>query len=147
MIARIDAAASPATTTCLEGAWLAAPSGMKTRANRQDPGEQRRPSSRPDDGNAFLPDTVAEGGRLPAGDAESFAEEFIGSATQGEPVYETAHEEVSDDEEGGPFIVLDDEGRLPPEPDEPERESSEAEAAVEEREQAVRGAIWAARGV
>lgn len=117
---------------------------MKTRANGHDRREQPRPSPRPDDGNAFLPDTIGQGKPLPAADAESFAEEFIGSATLGEPVYEAAHEEVAEDEEGGPFIVLDDEGRLPPEPGEPEREGSEA---VEEREPSLRGANWAAKGV
>ena len=117
---------------------------MKNRAPGQDRREQPRPSTRQDDGNAFLPDTTGQGIPLPAADAESFAEEFIGSATLGEPVYETAHEEVADDEEGGPFIVLDDEGRLPPEPEEAEREGSEA---VEEHELAVRGANWAAKGV
>jgi len=116
---------------------------MKNRAIGQDWREQPRPTGRPDDGNAFLPDTVGQGRPLPAADAESFAEEFIGSATRGEPVYEQAHEEVAEDEEGGPFIVLDDEGRLPPEPGEPEQEGSE----LEEHEQAIRGANWAAKGV
>lgn len=117
---------------------------MKNRAIGQDRRELPRPSPRQDDGNAFLPDTVGQGRPLPAADAESFAEEFIGSATRGEPVYEQAHEEVAEDEEGGPFIVLDDEGRLPPEPGEPEQEGSEA---VEEHEHAIRGANWAAKGV
>ena len=116
---------------------------MRNSRTGQDRREQPRPSARPDDGNAFLPDTIGQGRPLPAADAESFAEEFIGSALQGEPVYESAHEEVADDEEGGPFIVLDDEARLPPEPGDPEREGSEPV----EQEQAVRGANWAAKGV
>ena len=118
---------------------------MKNRANEQDRRDQPRASARPDDGNAFLPDTVGQGKPLPAADAESFAEEFIGSATLGEPVYETAHEEVADDEEGGPFIVLDDEGKLPPEPEEPSPERESGEPV--ENETAVRGANWAAKGV
>ncbi len=120
---------------------------MKNKAHGRghDRNDVPRPPPRKDDGNAFLPDTVGQLKPLPAADAESFAEEFIGSATQGEPVYEAAHEEVSDDEEGGPFIVLDDEGRLPPEPEErgSEREGNEGPDPVH----SVRGANWAAKGV
>ena len=120
---------------------------MKNRASGHPHGRNDvpRPAPRPDDGNAFLPDTIGQGKPLGAADAESFAEEFIGSATQGEPVYESAHEEVADDEEGGPFIVLDDEGRLPPEPDERDAEREGHEPV--EHEHAIRGANWAAKGV
>jgi hypothetical protein len=90
------------------------------RGHRSDVPVER--SSRSDDGNAFLPDTVGQHRSLPADDAESFAEEFIASATTGEPVGEDARDEVVDDEEGGPFIVLDDNAQLPPEPDERERD-------------------------
>jgi hypothetical protein len=113
------------------------------------------PSQRPsrqDDGNAFVPDTSGEHRPLLADDAESFAEEFVASATMGESVGEDARDEVVDDEEGGPFIVLDENGRLPPEPGddrdagaadfEPDREGPEPVS----HERAIRAGRWAARG-
>jgi hypothetical protein len=106
--------------------------------------ERHRPSTRPDDGNAFLPDTIGQLRPLPSADAEAFAEEFIGAATGAESVSEDASDEVVDDEEGGPFIVLDDDARLPNEPTErnPDREGHEPVQQVE----SARGARWAAKG-
>jgi hypothetical protein len=69
---------------------------------------------RPDGGAAFLPDRFA-GGPLLESDAESVAEEFIASATMGESVGEDARDEVVDEENGGPFLELED-----AEPDTPE---------------------------
>jgi hypothetical protein len=97
-----------------------------------------------DDGNAFIPDTTGQLRPIPAADAESFAEEFIDSAlAAGGSVKEDAADEVGDDEDGGPFIVLDDEGRLPAEPAEMSTESQSYEPA--EKEQLLRGARWASR--
>lgn len=63
---------------------------------------------RPDTADAFLPDTVEEHKPIPSWDAESFAEEFIASATAAEPVQEDARDEVVDEEQGGPFLIEDD---------------------------------------
>ncbi|MDF2697562.1 MAG: hypothetical protein K0S65_5945 [Labilithrix sp.] len=92
-----------------------------------------------------MPDTIGQLRPIPAADAEAFAEEFIGAATGAESVSEEAEDEVVDDEEGGPFIVLDDDARLPSDTTErePEREGHESV----QQEQALRGAKWAARGV
>jgi hypothetical protein len=136
----------------LEGASLAANSRiMKTSksaavstARAAERGDRRRPGERPDDGNAFVPDNIGQLKPLAASDAEAFAEEFIGSATGAESVREDAEDEVVDDEEGGPFIVLDDNAKLPPEPSErnPDREGHEPV----QQKQMTRGAKWAARG-
>lgn len=112
--------------------------------SRREPPRSNRPG-RPDDGNAFVPDTTGQHKPLASADAESFAEEFIESATQAGSVSEDAEDEVVDDEEGGPFIVLDDDGALPSETEEasPEREGHDA---VQQR-QTSRAARWAARRV
>ena len=114
------------------------------RGHRSDAMPSKR-SVRPDDGNAFVPDVVGTvHPPLLSNDAESFAEEFVASATGAESVREDASDEVVDEEEGGPFIVLDEDAKLPPEPEErsPEREGHERV----KREQSLRGARWAARG-
>lgn len=70
----------------------------------------RKAAKRADDGEAFLPDPYAEGGRhapLTEDDAESFGEEFIAAATTGEAVAEDARDEVSEEEDGGPFLLLE----------------------------------------
>ncbi len=59
---------------------------------------------RADDGNAFVPDPMDRNGAIPD-DAESFAEEFIASATAGEPVEMDAADEVIEEEVGGPFVM------------------------------------------
>jgi hypothetical protein len=69
--------------------------------------------TRPDDGNAFIPDTTGMARPYPISDADSFGEELICSVTMGESVTEDAMDEVGDEEEGGPFIVLDEHARLP----------------------------------
>ena len=115
---------------------------MKTRASGRDVHE--RPSTRPDDGNAFVPDTIGQLRPIAAPDAEAFAEEFIGAATGGESVSQDAEDEVGEYEEGGPFIALDEDGKLPSEA-EPFAEDLESDDALE-REQSIRGARWAARG-
>lgn len=99
---------------------------------------------RPDDGNAFLPDTTGTHERLRAADAESDAEEFVASALTGEDIREDTRDEVVDDEEGGPFIVLDEDAKLPSVPEErdPDREGH----ASVEYEQLLRGGRWASRG-
>jgi hypothetical protein len=68
---------------------------------------------RSDDADAFMPDAASERGPLPSDDAESLAEEFIASALGGEPVAEEARDEVVIEEQGGPFLMLDEEGKLP----------------------------------
>ena len=77
----------------------------------------RRASERPtrtDDANAFIPETADGSSLTPKGaDAEFLGEEFIGSALAGESVAEDARDEVVDEEEGGPFLVLGEDGSLP----------------------------------
>jgi hypothetical protein len=123
--------------------------GMKShpspRSGRAFHGEPKHP--RPDDGNAFLPDTVGQMKPLPSPDAEAFAEEFINSATGAESVSEDAEDEVSVDEDGGPYIVLDDKARLPTEAEEESLASEDPELDVEDQQQGRRGARWAAKGV
>jgi hypothetical protein len=116
------------------------------------------PRSRPDDGNAFVPDNVGTLEPLPSADAEAFAQEFVASATAAESVHEAAQDEVVEDETGGPFLVLQDDASLPPEPifehgraggSEAEEEGEEGRESVEERtaekEAALRAARWASR--
>jgi hypothetical protein len=99
---------------------------------------------RPDDANAFVPDTVGEVRPLRAVDAESDAEEFIEAATMGEYVREDALNEVVDEEDGGPFIMLDEDAMLPPVPEE-RRLDREGHEPLE-KEHMRRGGRWAARG-
>ncbi len=71
--------------------------------------EARAASQRSDDGTAFLPDPSALQ-RPPVaamGDGESFGEEFVASATGGEPVEMDAEDEVVEEEWGGPFLEID----------------------------------------
>jgi hypothetical protein len=101
---------------------------------------------RTDDGNAFLPDVVSgpPGMTSSAADAEFFGEEYIGSATTGECQSETVRDEVVDEEEGGPFLVLSEDGSLPPDSG---RDSPDAEGHEPvQQAQTLRGARWAARG-
>jgi hypothetical protein len=71
--------------------------------------DARAAAHRPDDGEAFLPDpsTRDRHNALADSDAESFAEEFIASATAGEPVAPDAEDEVVEEEWGGPFLELE----------------------------------------
>lgn len=65
----------------------------------------RRPRhAAPDDGDAFVPDAARSHQRLFDDAAESFAEEFIASATSAEFVGEDARDEWSEEEIGGPFL-------------------------------------------
>jgi hypothetical protein len=114
------------------------------RTTRRDSAHSGRRTGRPDDANAFVPDNNGQLKPLAASDAESFAEELINSATQANSVQEEASDEVVDEESGGPFVLLDDEGKLPSEPAE-RRPDSEGHDSVE-RELTLRGAKWAARG-
>jgi hypothetical protein len=68
---------------------------------------RRHAMNRPDDGEAFLPDPTRRGAHITAMDAESFGEEFVASATGGEPLHMDALDEVVEEEEGGPFLELD----------------------------------------
>lgn len=63
---------------------------MKPKKNERQP--------RPDEDDAFAP--------LADDEAESFAEEFIATATSGEFVGEDARDEAVAEELGGPFIEL-----------------------------------------
>jgi hypothetical protein len=124
---------------------------------RQHSFEPPTPRSRPDDGNAFVPDNLGTLEPLPAPDAEAFAQEFVTSATTAESVFEDAEDEVVDDETGGPFLVLEDDASLPPEPilEEPRAERAGEEEEEEgggdvqdrtaEKEAALRAARWASR--
>jgi hypothetical protein len=70
------------------------------------PTPRKRGGERSDDANAFVPDPLeANRPGIPEADAESFAEEFITSATAAEPVEEDARDEVVDEEQGGPFLI------------------------------------------
>lgn len=68
----------------------------------------RKQAHRTDDADAFVPDP-SEGSAIGPDDAESFAEEFIATATTGEYIDMDANDEVSDEEDGGPFLELDSE--------------------------------------
>lgn len=114
------------------------------RKNEPTEKTPERVPQRPDDGNAFVPDTIGQLTPLPAADAEAFAQEFIGSATGAESVREDALDEVVDEEDGGPFIVLDDEARLPPVPEERDAEHEGRDSIREVG--ARRAGRWAARG-
>jgi hypothetical protein len=72
----------------------------------------RKQAHRPDTADAFLPDPE-DGVYITADDAESFAEEFIATATTGEYVEMDALDEVSDDEDGGPYLELEDDVDAP----------------------------------
>lgn len=85
----------------------------------------RRVAERPDDGEAFLPDFTKPGVHVPQTDGDQFGEEFLASATTGEPLHMEALDEVSDEEEGGPFLEL--EGENEGEPDIPEAKGEEVE--------------------
>lgn len=73
--------------------------------------EARAHAHRSDDADAFLPDpnrtNQTQHGSLTATDGESFAEEFIASATAGEQVEMEAGDEVVEEEWGGPFLEVD----------------------------------------
>ena len=90
-----------------------------------------------------MPDNVGTHEPLKAADAESFAEEFVASALRGESVRADSGDEVVDDEEGGPFILLDDDARLPsvPEEKDPDREGHDSVSRAE----SMRAARWASR--
>lgn len=69
-------------------------------------------SRRMDSADAFVPDPE-EGRPIRAADAESFAEEFIATATTGESVEMDALDEIAADEDGGPYLDLDEDVDLP----------------------------------
>ena len=87
------------------------PRPATTELTKDDPTvrARRKAMNRPDDGEAFLPDPTRRGAHITANDAESFGEEFVASATAGEPLHMDAADEVVDEEEGGPFLELDSE--------------------------------------
>jgi len=75
------------------------------RAARADGAQRARlAAQRSDDGNAFLPDP--DGGPMYTPDdlAELLAEDFILSATMNVDADADEHEEVVDEELGGPFV-------------------------------------------
>lgn len=76
------------------------------RSKQKPSPEPVRRKVRADDGDAFFPDP--QGGPAHArGDAlaDELAEEFIRSATSGEEQGEEGHEQVVDEELGGPFVL------------------------------------------
>lgn len=87
------------------------PRPATTELTKEDPTvrARRQAMNRPDDGEAFLPDPTRRGAHITANDAESFGEEFVASATTGEPLHMDAADEVLEEEEGGPFLMLDSE--------------------------------------
>ena len=89
-----------------------AASPATTELTKDDPTvrARRHAMHRPDDADAFLPDPTRRGAHITANDAESFGEEFVASATTGEPVQMDANDEVVEEEEGGPFLELDADG-------------------------------------
>jgi hypothetical protein len=60
---------------------------------------------RRDGGDAFFPDPSGGPSRIPDELAEELAEEFLASATSGEEQGEEAHEQIVDEELGGPFVM------------------------------------------
>jgi hypothetical protein len=64
----------------------------------------KRPSSRRDFGEAFLPDP-SNGDKLPESDSEWLAAEMIAGVTSGEFVGEDARNELSIEEFGGPYVA------------------------------------------
>ena len=92
-----------------------APPASREVDGRTDPTVRARRAAmnRPDDGEAFIPDPSRRGAHVTANDAEFLAEEFLASATTGEPVHSDALDEVVDEEEGGPFLELDPEAEAP----------------------------------
>jgi hypothetical protein len=121
------------------------------KANGSGARSQPIRNARPDDGNAFLPDPGGnqsiddnERRKLLGNDAEEMAEEFLVSATSAESIHSDANDEVIDDEEGGPFIILDPSAQLP---EEQFMHASKREGHEPvQREHIDRGARWAARG-
>lgn len=93
------------------------PRSAATELTKDDPTvrARRQAMNRPDDGEAFLPDPSRRGAHITANDAESFGEEFIASATTGEPLHMEAADEVTEEEEGGPFLELDADASNPSE--------------------------------
>lgn len=85
------------------------PRPATTELTKDDPTVRARRNAmhRPDDAEAFLPDPTRRGAHITANDAESFGEEFVASATSGEPLHMDANDEVVEEEEGGPFLELD----------------------------------------
>lgn len=85
----------------------AAQQAQQAHAGRER--DARAAAHRQDDGEAFLPDPATRDrhNALADTDGESFAEEFIASATAGEPVEMDAQDEVVEEEWGGPFLELD----------------------------------------
>lgn len=60
---------------------------------------------RSDDGSAFFPDPGAGPARIADSLAEELAEEFLTSALTGQEQAPDSHDQVYEEEEGGPFIV------------------------------------------
>jgi len=89
------------------------PKPVRIGLTKDDPTGRARGKAthRPDDGEAFLPDPSGRHAHDTSSDGESFGEEFVASATGGEPVNMDAADEVSDDEDGGPFRGLDATGK------------------------------------
>lgn len=98
------------------------PRPVPTELTREDPTVRARrvAMNRPDDGEAFLPDPTRRGAHITANDAESFGEEFVASATGGEQLHMDANDEVVEEEEGGPFLVLEEADGEPGTAEEPE---------------------------
>jgi hypothetical protein len=63
---------------------------------------------RPDDGTAFMPDPGEGPAVINDSLAENLAEEFLESATRGEPVVDDVLEEIVPEELGGPFVETTD---------------------------------------
>ena len=82
----------------------------KKASGAVDAGPDRRTiGGRSDDGRAFLPDPYARDARARAARAadplaESLAEEYVAAATTGEEQTVEAHDAMTTDELGGPFV-------------------------------------------
>jgi hypothetical protein len=66
--------------------------------------EESRRRGRTDDGTAFMPDPEDGPAYINDSLAENLAEEYLESATRGEPVVDDVLEEVVPEEIGGPFL-------------------------------------------
>jgi hypothetical protein len=92
---------------------------------------QHAPGGRSDPGRAFLPDPY-DGAGSPARSvdplAETLAEEFVTSATNGEEMTEDDRDQLQMEEVGGPFTETSAEEEFATEPDESNPKGAKREA-------------------
>jgi hypothetical protein len=97
-----DSAAQPAAAT--------SPGAARADDDDDDITDDEAPvrRGRPDDGTAFMPDPGEGPAVINDSLAENLAEEYLESATRGEPVVDDILEEIVPEELGGPFVETTD---------------------------------------